>query len=116
MEAIAGNPKIDSGRYLPRGIQLAVAAPTFLLWSVLSGIALLWYAGMGFGVIFGTLDTTSDWRFSYLMVMLMLVLVGSAATARTLWMACAGRSFLWWHVCTFVLGIVFLCLIGIVGD
>ena len=45
-----------------------------------------------------------------------LVLVCAVATARTLWRAYQGRSLLWWHACTFGVGIVFLGLIGIVGD
>ena len=103
-------------RFWPRRFQLAVAAPSFILWSLLTGIALLWYAGAGFKIISGTLDVTSDWRFSYLMLVLLLVLAGSTATARTLWRAYQGNSFLWWHICTFIVGIGFLCLIGIVGD
>ena len=116
MKAVTEQPQTNNGRFWPRGVQLATAVPSFLLWTVLSGIALLWYAGVGFRAISGTLNATSDWRFSYLMVMLLLVLIGSAATARTIWKAYEGRSFLWWHVGTFSLGVVFLCLIGIVGD
>jgi hypothetical protein len=51
-----------------------------------------------------------------LMVMLMFVLVCSEVTARTLWRAYQGRSLLWWHACSFGLGIVLLGLIGFVGD
>lgn len=102
--------------YHPRRVQLAVAVPSLLLWTLLSGMALLWYVGVAFSAISGGLAATSDWRFPYLMVMLLLVLACSGVTARTLWRAYQGRSLLWWHACSFGLGIVFLGLLGLVGD
>ena len=116
MEAETLHPQVNIDSFWPRRIQLAAAVPSLLLWALLSGIALVWYVGMAISAIAGRLATTSDWRFPYLMVMLLLVLVCSGATARTLWRAYQGRSLLWWHACSFGLGIVFLGLIGIVGD
>jgi hypothetical protein len=78
-------------------------------------MALLWYVGVAISAILGRL-ATGDSRFPYLMVMLLLVLVCSGATAGTLWRAYQGRSRLWWHASTFGFGIVVLGLIGIVGD
>jgi hypothetical protein len=99
----------------PRPIQLAMAAPSFLLWTLLSSFALLWYAGLAISAMLGRLGDT-DWRLPYLIVMLLVVLVSSGAIAKTLWLAYRGRSHLWWHACSFGLGIVLLGLIAIVGD
>ncbi len=116
MGAETSNPQANVDSFWPRQVQLAVAVPSLLLWTLLSGMALLWYVGVAMSAILGRLATGGDWRFPYLMVMLLLVLVCSGVTARTLWRAYQGRSHLWWHACTFGFGIVFLGLIGIVGD
>ena len=102
-------------RYHSRGLQIAAAAPSFLLWTMLTAIAVVWYLGTAAGAISGTL-VMGDWRFPYLCVMVSLVLIGAPLTVRTLWRAIEGRSFLWWHGVTFLLGVVFLGLLGIVGD
>ena len=116
MKAETWKPQVSVDSFWPRQVQLAVAVPSLLLWTLLSGMALLWYVGVAISAISGRLAATDDWRFPYLMVMLLLVLVCSGATARTLWRAYQGRSLLWWHACSFGLGIVFLVLLGIVGD
>ena len=116
MESEKLPPKASADLFWPRRVQLAAAVPSFLLWSLLSGIALVWYVGVAIGAMSGRLAATSDWRFPYLMFMLLLVFVGSGATVRTQWRACQGRSHLWWHICSFAVGILFFGLIGIVGD
>ena len=116
MKAETLNHQVNIDSFWPRRVQLTAAVPSLLLWILLSGIALLWCVGVAISAISGRLATSGDWRFSYLMVMLLLVLVCSGATARTLWRAYQGRSLLWWHACTFGLGVVFLGLLGIVGD
>jgi hypothetical protein len=99
----------------PRRVQLAVAAPSLLLWTFLSSLAIFWYSSLAISAMSGTL-ATGDWRFSYLIVTLLIVLACSSVTARTLWLAYRGRSCLWWHACSFGVGIVLRGLIGIVGD
>ena len=116
LEAETLNPQVNVDSFRLRRVQLAVAVPSLLLWTFLSVKAILWYAGVAISAISGRLATSGDWRFPFLMVVLLLVLVSAGATARTLWRAYQGRSLLWWHACTFGLGIVFLGLIGIVGD
>lgn len=110
---------IPSGRnvnlFLSRRVQLVAAVPSLLLWVLLSAMSLLWYGGVAFSAISGTLRT-GDWRFPYLMILLPFVLVCAGGTARTLRRAYQGRSLLWWHGCSLGLGVVFLILIGIVGD
>ena len=110
------NPQVNVGSFWPRRVQLAGAVPSLLLWTWLSFKALVWYVGVAISAISDRLTTTHDWRFSYLMAMLLLLLVCFGVTARILWRAYQGSSRLWWHACTFGLGIVFLGLIGIVGD
>ena len=116
MEAETLHTPNSTNDFLPRRVQLAAAVPAFLLWVLLTGIALIWYAGVAISAISGSLAATNDWRFPYLVFMLLLVLVWSGATGRTLWRAYQGRSFLWWHACSYGLGMVLLGLIGIVGD
>jgi hypothetical protein len=116
MEAETLHPQVNIGSFWPRQVQLAAAIPSLLLWTLLSAIALLWYVGVAINTISGGLTATGDGRFTYLMVMLLLVLVCSGVTARTLLRAYQGRSLLWWHACSFGLGILFLGLIGVVGD
>ena len=110
------HPQANMDSFWPRRIQLAAAVPSLLVWVLLSGISLLWYAGVAISLISGRLAATDDWRFPYLMIMSLLVLVCTVVMARTLWRACQGRSLLWWHAFSFGLGIVLLGLIGIVGD
>jgi hypothetical protein len=109
------NPRVHGNTLWPRPVQLAVAAPSFLLWTSLASLAVLWYVGSATSAISGRL-ATGDWRIPYLMFVLLVVLAGAGATARTLWLACRGRSRLWWHACSFGSGIVLLGLLGIVGD
>jgi len=113
------NDVMESGEavepYHSRSLQIAAATPSFLLWSMLTAIALVWYLGTVVSAISGTL-VVGDWRFPYLCVMVSLVLVFAPITVRTLWRAFKGRSFLWWHGVTFLLGIAFLGLLGTVGD
>jgi hypothetical protein len=106
------NPQVNIDSFWPRRIQLAAAVPSLLLWALLSGIALLWCVGVAISAISGRLATSGDWRLTYLIGILLLVLVCSGVTARTLWHAYQGRSLLWWHACTFGLGVFFLGLIG----
>lgn len=109
-------PRASVDSFWPRPVQLVAAVPSFLLWSLLTGIAIVWYVGVAISTMSGRLASSGDWRFPYLMIMLLFVFAGAGVTARTQWRAWQGRSHLWWHVCSFVAGIVFLGLIGIVGD
>ncbi len=108
-------PQVNGNLRYPRSVQLVIATPSFVLWSLLSCLALIWYLGAAISAISGSL-VVGDWRIPYLIVIFLLVLVCSFGTARTLWLAYLGRSPLWWHVCSFGLGILLLGLIGIVGD
>ena len=110
------HPQVSGDPFWSRQVQPAAAIPSLLVWALLFGLALLWYVGLAINAISGRLVATGDWRFTYLLVMLLLVIVCSGATARTQWLAYQGHSLLWWHACSFALGIVFLSLIGIVGD
>ena len=109
-------PQVDAASFRPRSIQLAAAGPSLLLWALLSAVTVVWFAGVGITALMGRLATGNDWRFPYLIVMGLLVLVLAGATARTLWRAWQGRSRLWWHASSFGLGIVLFILLGIVGD
>jgi hypothetical protein len=110
------DPRFNVGSFWPRRVQLTAAVPSLLLWALLLGITLIWCGGVAVSAISGKLAATDNWRFVYMVVMLMFVLVCSEVTARTLWRAWQGRSLLWWHACSFGLGIVLLGLVGIVGD
>lgn len=103
-------------RFHSRSLQRALAVPSLLLWALLSGLALVWSAGVVIGALTGRLVATGDWRFPYLIIVVSLVLVCAGLTARTLWRAYQGQSLLWWHGATFGVGLVFIILLGIVGD
>jgi hypothetical protein len=109
-------PYVNTISFWPRRVQLVAAVPSLLLWALFLGITLIWCGGVAISAISGRLAATDNWRFIFLMVMLLFVLICSEVTARTLWRAYQGRSLLWWHACSFGLGIVLLGLIGIVGD
>ncbi len=103
-------------RFRSRSLQRALAVPSLLLWALLSGLALVWSAGVVIGALSGRLVATGDWRFPYLIIVVSLVLVCAGLTARTLWRAYQGQSLLWWHGATFGVGLVFIVLLGIAGD
>ena len=99
----------------PRRVQLAVAAPSLLLWILLSSLAIVWVVSIAFSAMSGTL-VTGDRRFPYFIVILLLVFLYSSVTTLTLRLAYLGHSRLWWHACSFGVGIVLLGLIGVMGD
>jgi hypothetical protein len=115
MQHESSRPQLNENFRYPRSVQLAIATPSFVLWLLLSCLALIWCLSAAISAISGRL-VIGDWRIPYLILIFLFVLVCSLATARTLWLAYLGRSPLWWHVCSFGLGIVLLGLIGIVGD
>jgi hypothetical protein len=78
------NPRVN-GSFWPRRVQLTAAVPSLLLWALLLGMTLLWCGGVAISAISGRLAAIDNWRFVYLVVMLMFVLVCSEVTARTLW-------------------------------
>ena len=107
---------VSPNSFSSRGLQRALAVPSLLLWILLSGLALMWSTGVLISALSGRLVATGDWRFPYLIVVVSLVLVSAGLTAQTLWRAYQGQSRLWWHGATFGTGLVFVVLLGIVGD
>lgn len=101
--------------FRPRALQLAAALPPFILWSMLIGMGVIWLGAVAFQALSGDL-ITPNWRFPYLLFMVHLILFCGALTAVTWWRAIQGRSALWWHGGTFLGGVVFVFLLGIVGD
>ena len=106
----------STGTFRPRAWQIIAALPAFLVWSILSGMAAVWLGAVAFQAVSGNLIISGDWRWPYLLFMTHLVLFFGALTAVSWWRAFKGRSALWWHGGTFLGGVVFVILLGIVGD
>ena len=105
----------DSYPYRPKSLQLALAAPPALLWLLLAGISAIWWIGLVVNSVLGQLPV-SDWRGPYLMAVCAFVLVAAVLDGVLFLRAAQGRSHLWWHAAMFATGLVFVGLMGIVGD
>lgn len=105
----------DVRTYYSRALQLTCALPAALIWLLLGGIAALWWIGVLFINGLGPAGS-GNWRVPYLMVLCTLALGMAVLEALIVARAVRGRSRVRLHALMFAAGILFIGLMGIVGD